>query len=59
MLEDHVCFMGQQMVDSLLPSTRRYWRNKHGFERFADDPRPLQECIDNERVEAVPEDRDH
>lgn len=45
MLARHLSFMALQLVDSSLPTTRRFWRITCGYTHMADDPRPLAECL--------------
>lgn len=45
LLEHHGQSRIAQLVHSALPSTRAFWRTNAGFEQFAEDPRPLAECI--------------
>ena len=35
----------ETLVDSSLPATRAYWRKKLGVSQYADDPRPLKDCV--------------
>lgn len=43
----------QSCLDSTLESTRVFWRTKHGYERFARDPRPIRECLAQEESDQL------
>lgn len=50
MIPCHYQFMAQQLVDSSLGTTRAFWRTKVGCPQFADDPRPLADCLAEQLV---------
>jgi hypothetical protein len=45
LLAGHHASIATQLVDSELPSTRRFWRAKLGWPELADDPRPMSELL--------------